>query len=457
MTWNKIRHFWLVMLLLFSAYSLAAGTLTKIEMSEEADHLALILKCDNKMAYHCLSLSKPDRFVIDLDNVTLKTTLPSPENEFIKAIRSSGHDQYLRLVFDLKQNVVHTATLSHDDQELKIILTPAKKNNKSIPIEHNDEVVENASLETTPATSKQTVSTKLDLPLCKVEKESEPQAEPTPKLAMIPKSKKIVVVIDPGHGGKDPGAAGANGAVEKEVVLKIAKQLHAMLNEEPGFSAVLTRTSDCYLTLRSRLAIARKHHADLFVAVHADAYHHSHATGSSVYALSPRGATSEAARWLAEKENESELGGLGDELADKDALLRSVLIDLSQTHTIESSLQIGHQVLNHLGKLGRLHHPRVEQAAFVVLKSPDIPSILVETGFLSNPLEEEKLTNAEYQHQTAAQIKEGIKQYFIANSPRGTWFSDNRHLEKFAENTDDTASSVTSLRHGKKNRKNIKR
>jgi N-acetylmuramoyl-L-alanine amidase len=240
------------------------------------------------------------------------------------------------------------------------------------------------------------------------------------------KSKNIVIVIDPGHGGKDPGAAGMNGAREKDVVLRISKELCATLNQEPGFKAVLTRDRDIYLPLRQRLAIARKNHADMFVAIHADAYNHAQATGASVFALSQRGATSEAAKWLAEKENESELGGLSSELADKDEMLRSVLIDLSQTHTIESSLKIGNNVLRHLGTFSRLHHPRIEQAAFVVLKSPDIPSILVETGFLSNPLEEAKLTDPDYQYHTAQAIKEGIKKYFMTYSPSGTWFAENR-------------------------------
>jgi N-acetylmuramoyl-L-alanine amidase len=265
-----------------------------------------------------------------------------------------------------------------------------------------------------------------------IDKENKIELEPT-KLSILPlkpvaklalakdlKTRRIVIVIDPGHGGKDPGAAGPHGTVEKNVVLQIAKELQRLLNEQSGFSAVLTRNTDHYISLRKRLAIARKNHADMFIAIHADAYHHEHATGASIYALSQRGATSEAARWLAEKENESELGGLGSELADKDAILRSVLIDLSQTHTIESSLQIGDTVLQELGKFARLHHPKVEQAAFVVLKSPDIPSILVETGFLSNPSEENKLVKVAYQHQTAYAIKEGIRRYFELNPPGGT-------------------------------------
>jgi N-acetylmuramoyl-L-alanine amidase len=277
----------------------------------------------------------------------------------------------------------------------------------------------------TAASVVESSNAKEDLEVLPITKET--STKPTLKIEDAVKAKKVVIVIDPGHGGKDSGAAGPNGGFEKHVVLKISKRLQQLLNDEPGFTAVLTRSTDIYLPLRKRLAIARKNHADMFIAVHADAYHYSNATGASVYALSQRGATSEAARWLAEKENESELGGLSNELADKDAMLRSVLIDLSQTHTIEASLGIGNTVLRNIGHFAQLHHPRVEQAAFVVLKSPDIPSILVETGFISNPLEEQRLTDPDYQEQTARAIKEGIKQYFIKNSPSGTWFAQNKY------------------------------
>ncbi len=246
-------------------------------------------------------------------------------------------------------------------------------------------------------------------------------SKPIP-LPSLKRSKEIIVVIDPGHGGKDPGAIGANNYKEKDVVLAIAKKLQNMVNKQPGFKAILTRNADNYLTLRERLNIARQNKADMFIAIHADAYADPFAQGVSVFALSLRGATSEAARWIATRENQSELMG-GVELADKNDVLRSVLINLSQTATIQASLAIGQNLLNNIKPFANLHHQHMEQAAFVVLKSPDIPSLLVETGFLSNSIEEKKLNLPHYQYNLAQAIMLGIKQYFIARPPRGTWLA----------------------------------
>ena len=234
--------------------------------------------------------------------------------------------------------------------------------------------------------------------------------------------RNVIVVIDPGHGGKDPGATGPHGTHEKNVVLAIAQKLQSIINRQPGFRAVLTRNRDVYVSLRKRLAIARRYKGDMFVAIHADAYRNRSAHGASVYALSRRGATTEAARWLAKRENESELMG-GVNLSDKGNLLKSVLINLSQTATIRASLMIGGQMIRFLDQIAYLHHDRVEQAAFVVLKSPDIPSLLVETGFLSNRYEEQRLTRSTYQNRLALAIMKGIRNYFSHWPPRRTWLA----------------------------------
>jgi N-acetylmuramoyl-L-alanine amidase len=233
------------------------------------------------------------------------------------------------------------------------------------------------------------------------------------------RSKEIIVVIDPGHGGKDPGAIGDHDLKEKDVVLAIAKKLQGVINKQPGFKAVMTRDGDYYLTLRERLNIARQNKADMFIAIHADAVDDPFAHGVSVYALSLRGATSEAARWAAARENQSALMG-GVELADKGDVLRSVLINLSQSATIQASLTIGQNLLANIKPFANLHYQHMEQAAFVVLKSPDIPSLLVETGFLSNAVEEKKLNYAHYQLNLAQAMMRGIKKYFISRPPRGT-------------------------------------
>ena len=226
--------------------------------------------------------------------------------------------------------------------------------------------------------------------------------------------RQIVIAIDAGHGGEDPGARGANGSHEKDVTLMIAKKLKEKIDSEPNMRGVLTRDSDFFIPLHGRVVKARNMQADLFVSIHADAFTNQLAKGSSVFALSERGATSASARYLAKKENESDLIG-GVSLDDKDPLLARTLLDLSQTATISDSLKLGKAVLTQIGAINTLHTSRVEQAAFAVLKSPDIPSILVETAFISNPEEERRLNDVEYQDKLVTSILTGIKKYFSTN------------------------------------------
>jgi N-acetylmuramoyl-L-alanine amidase len=220
--------------------------------------------------------------------------------------------------------------------------------------------------------------------------------------------------LDAGHGGEDPGARGANGSNEKDITLAIVKKLKAKIDEDPGMRAVLTRDGDYFIPLHGRVVKARKLQADLFVSIHADSFTNSAARGSSVFALSERGATSASARYLAKKEDESDLIG-GVSLAIKDPFLARTLLDLSQTATINDSLKLGKSVLGQIGEINTLHKNRVEQAAFAVLKSPDIPSILVETAFISNPDEERKLGDDAYQDKLVMSIYAGIKKYFSTN------------------------------------------
>ena len=227
-------------------------------------------------------------------------------------------------------------------------------------------------------------------------------------------SRQITIAIDAGHGGEDPGARGANGSREKDITLMIAKKLKAKIDNEPNMRAVLTRDSDYFIPLHGRVVKARNMQADLFVSIHADAFTNPAARGSSVFALSERGATSASARYLAKKENESDLIG-GVSLDDKDPVLARTLLDLSQTATINDSLKLGKAVLGQIAGINTLHTKHVEQAAFAVLKSPDIPSILVETAFISNPEEEQKLNDEAYQDKLVNSILTGIKKYFSTN------------------------------------------
>jgi N-acetylmuramoyl-L-alanine amidase len=244
---------------------------------------------------------------------------------------------------------------------------------------------------------------------------------PTPPTSLPPALQQkidrlIVVAIDPGHGGEDPGAVGPTGLKEKDVVLSVAKQLQNRLNALPGMRAMLTRDADFFVPLHERVKKARRVQADLFVSVHADAFYTPQARGASVFALSQSGASSTTARWMANKENAADLVG-GINVKAQDAQVMRTLLDMSTTAQIKDSLHVGREVLGQMGKVGRLHKPRVEQAGFAVLKAPDIPSILVETAFISNPEEEAKLRDPEYQAELVDALTKGIQRYFAKNPP----------------------------------------
>jgi len=238
----------------------------------------------------------------------------------------------------------------------------------------------------------------------------------TPPVLQQRVDRLIVVAIDPGHGGEDPGAIGSKGLKEKDVVLAIALQLRDRLNERPNMRAMLTRDADFFVPLHERVRKARRVQADLFVSIHADAFMRPEARGASVFALSENGATSAAARWIAQKENAADLVG-GVNVQAKDAQVLRTLLDMSTTAQIKDSLKIGREVLGQIGRVGRLHKAQVEQAGFAVLKAPDIPSILVETAFISNPEEEAKLRNPDYQRELVDALSNGISRYFAKNPP----------------------------------------
>ncbi|MDF4002084.1 N-acetylmuramoyl-L-alanine amidase [Luteibacter sp. PPL552] len=234
--------------------------------------------------------------------------------------------------------------------------------------------------------------------------------------------RKVIVAIDAGHGGEDPGARGATGLREKDVTLQVARELADQINAQPGMQAFLTRTGDYFIPLKRRYEIAREHNADMFVSIHADAFKNSDAKGSSVWVLSPRGKTSEAARWLADRENRADLVG-GVSLDDKDDSLAAVLLDLQQGYAMQASESIAGNVLKALGRLGPTHRGYVERANFVVLRSPDVPSILVETAFITNPSEETRLRNPEHRRELAIAVLGGVRNYFESMPPPGTWFA----------------------------------
>jgi N-acetylmuramoyl-L-alanine amidase len=255
------------------------------------------------------------------------------------------------------------------------------------------------------------------------QRQADPEPARSPEKVSSAKEKSraggvrpVTIAIDAGHGGEDPGAKGRNGTYEKDVTLAIARKLKTLVDAEPNMRGILVRDGDYFVELKERVNKARKMRADLFVSIHADAYNKPHARGSSVFALSERGATSVVAGWLAKKENEADLIG-GVNLDVRDPYVKQVLLDLSQTATINDSIQLGRSVLAEIGGINTLHKARVEQAGFAVLKAPDIPSILVETAFISNPSEETRLCKANYQEQLAAAMLQGIRKYFARNPP----------------------------------------
>jgi N-acetylmuramoyl-L-alanine amidase len=234
--------------------------------------------------------------------------------------------------------------------------------------------------------------------------------------------RKLVVAIDAGHGGKDPGAHGPTGVREKQVTLEVARELARQINADPGMRAVLIRDGDSFVPLKTRYMKARSAQADLFISIHADASPNDTATGASVFVLSTRGASSQAARWLADSENAADLVG-GVKLDSKDANLAAVLLDLSQSATMRASDDVAGQVLAALKNVGKAHKPAIERANFVVLRSPDVPSMLVETGFITNPGEERRLNDPAYRARLAAAITDGVRRYFIGQPPPGSWFA----------------------------------
>ena len=260
--------------------------------------------------------------------------------------------------------------------------------------------------------------------------------------------RDIVIAIDPGHGGEDPGSIGPGRTFEKTVVLAIAQALAMKVNQTPGFKAILTRQGDYYLEHRKRTQIAREQKADVFISIHADAWKTAQPSGASVFAISQRGATSETARWIAEKENRADLiGGVGNvSLDDKDDVLAGVLLDLSMTASLGASLEMGQQVLEAIKPINKLHKKSVEQASFIVLKSPDIPSILVETGFISNPGEERKLRSKAHQQKIAQAIFDGVYAYFEDRPPEGTAFAakvaNRQKHQNYTVKKGDTLSEI---------------
>lgn len=360
---------------------LAASLITTLSLANSIEKVAfannligIYFTDKNLPQYHAFTLQKPDRLVIDFPKTSLKQALNTKPQGIVEHFNFSSNTTRTRLVFTFPS--VFSYSSKHNAHHLQFII-------------HSKAAIKNSI-----------------------------HPQNTNKPAVPKKLEPAVVVIDPGHGGKDPGATGPKGIHEKNVVLAIGKDLRADLQKMAGINVDMTRTGDYFVTLRGRLRIARRDHADVFMAIHADSFPNKEARGATVFALSEHGATSEAARWLAHSENEAVLGGA--KFSDQSKDVRSVLLDLSQSITIAHGLEFGNDVNNALKKVTRMHSGHVEQAPFVVLKSPDIPSLLVETGFISNVDEEAQLNSASFQHKMAAALAMGIREYLYQHPPRNS-------------------------------------
>ncbi|WP_203478758.1 N-acetylmuramoyl-L-alanine amidase [Pseudomonas arcuscaelestis] len=414
----RIRALVAVVGLLLTAVTveaLAATQVKSMRLWRAPDNTRLVFDLSGPVQHSVFTLTAPDRLVIDINGATLAAPLTaSTANTPITSVRSAQRTPTdLRVVIDLRKSVTPKS----------FTLAPNAQYGNRLVVDLYDQAADAVSPSPTPP-----VATTPAVPVT--------PAQPAIKLTPVPSGKRdIVIAIDAGHGGEDPGASSSRGQHEKDIVLSIAKELQRQINSEKGFRAELTRTGDYFIPLRKRTEIARKKGADLFISIHADAAPSKAAFGASVFALSDRGATSETARWLADSENRSDLiGGAGNvSLDDKDRMLAGVLLDLSMTASLSSSLNVGQKVLGNMGRITPLHKRRVEQAGFMVLKSPDIPSILVETGFISNANEAAKLATASHQQSLARSIHSGVRQFFQQNPPPGTYIAFLRDSGKIAQ------------------------
>jgi N-acetylmuramoyl-L-alanine amidase len=431
----------------FPTAAQAAVAVSAARVWPAADYTRITLESGKPISQKMVMLKNPDRLVLDLEDVELGPTLKtltdkiSAGDPYIKQVRVANFKPgVVRLVIDLKAEIKpeifslppageyqHRLVLDiYPAQDPLMAMLEQREKPAPIPSPGSADKIPSPDLQMSPAIkSEPELPPKPDSPQATVPPSATDSAKaaPSPFPSSPPATggignkddaRLITIAIDAGHGGEDPGAHGANGSNEKDITLAVAKKLKALVDAEPNMRGVLTRDGDFFIPLHGRVVKARKLQADLFVSIHADAFVRPDARGSSVFALSERGATSASARYLANKENESDLIG-GVSLDDKDPYLARTLLDLSQTATISDSLKLGKAVLRHLGGINTLHKQAVEQAGFAVLKSPDIPSILVETAFISNPDEERRLNDEDYQEKLAGAILSGIKRYFSSS------------------------------------------
>ena len=422
-----------LLLAVYPVLEASAAQILAVRVWPASDYTRVTLENDSNLKATHFTAIDPHRFFVDIDglqlNQTLKTLVAKIQSNdpYIKQVRiGQNRPNVVRIVFDLKEEIKPQVFMLEPVGEYKHRLIF-----DLYPVKAVDPIA--AMIEKGEWMSPQTSPVRPDVPAALPPEPAPPAvvvpSPPAPVIAATPSpspsptpatpgkvTRMITIALDPGHGGEDPGAIGGAGTREKDIVLAIAKRLKFKLEQLPNMRVMLTRDGDYFVPLGTRVEKARKVQADLFVSIHADAFMLPTARGSSVFVLSEKGATSTAARWLANKENLADsIGGVN--MKGSDMQLASVLLDLSTTAQINDSLKLGRAVLSEIGGIARLHKANVEQAGFAVLKAPDIPSILIETAFISNPEEEAKLRDNGYQDEIAAAITKGIRRYFSRNPP----------------------------------------
>ena len=385
----------------FVARAAAATNVKDIRLSSHDGYLRLVFDLDKSVDHSIFTLNKPERIVLDLKNTKMVHGMVDRvrANSMIRRIRSGvQNNDDLRVVFDLQ----------HEVKPRSFILGPSAKSGHRLVLDLHTE-------KSNPAVTKETRPTKKQL-------------------------RDVIIAIDAGHGGRDPGATGKNGTKEKTVTLQMAQRLQKKINQQKGMKAVLTRKNDRYMRLRDRIHKAREYHADMMISLHADSFPDPRARGSSIYALSVDGASSETAKLLAEKENAADMLFGDVNLAVEDEMVKEVLFDLSLTGNIQSSLDIGEEILQQIKHVNRVHKKQVQQAGFAVLKAPNIPSVLLEAAFISNPREEKNLKSSAHQKKVANAVSKGVANYFARKAPPGTWLSAS--AAEYKVESGDTLDSI---------------
>ncbi|WP_205849144.1 N-acetylmuramoyl-L-alanine amidase [Natronospirillum operosum] len=413
-----MRYLLVLLPLLLLSSSAFSTSVSNIRLWQAPDHTRIVFDLTQEVDHRVFTLSGPDRVVIDMTDTSLSGSYSDLElsDSGISSIRSARReDGSLRVVLDLDTELTpRSFVLAPNEQYGHRLVVDLQRDDRTSPtIEAAREV-----------------------------RRAETDGE-----------RDIIIAIDAGHGGEDPGAIGVQGTYEKHVAMAIAREMERIVEDAEGFTPFMVRTGDYYISLVRRRQLAREANADFFVSIHADAFTSPQPSGAAVYALSDSGATSTMAEYLASSENRADrIGGVsGVDMQDMDAMVREVIVDLAMTYSMQEGLTIGEQVLQRMGEVTNLHRRRVEQAGFAVLKSPDVPSILVEAGFMSNPRDEANLGSQGYRQRLARSVFAGIEDYFHDNPPPGTWVYSQRRsgnqLSSYTVRQGDTLSSIAS-RHG---------